>query len=1531
MNRVLFKLFFVSFVAVQWLFTAQAASVDKGSLGTISSDSVTNQNLILSTDTLVFTQAVNPSTSGFISSDGSDQWRFSPNDGASIVNVASHFIRFDGAPALLGIPAETGTLTVGAGNVIEDVWTDRIYARPVVFVTLEDPALNAGVAIVPTAPITSGNQFLFDVRLADGMTADLEGAKLHYMVAEEGWHRLADGRMLLISSAELRDTGFSGQTIKLGASFTDAVTVAQLQRPMLFDNGTLFRQLPDMEVYQGATVTSGSGDFDSIGLRMMQTQSVEQANSNTVYGGRVGFMVLGTLTALDKQLHFVKDTSTNIRGGSYLTVPTTNFTNYPHSAATSPLLNKAACAEDDDVQNYCIYMSMPADMFSRGKFNTPRFPYVDADFQPLKMQRTLYSEYDNWDYTNIIENDIASPTIDADNQPITGTLALLHPNYVADRGWDDYFFGFDTWHWFATYHYNSCIFDSMNTACVDYALGDSILDQDTLHWSASTTHDNSGYISGGPGAVWGSKPELSMAQRLFSVRDHTRRNYAFINEYVTVPEWAANQAADYLNYDLPNTKAAEFDLRQGFDDSIAQLGETFSAWQLHAMTLSAYATEYYCGTCGVTDFGEYESSSSWVATIPYPHTLEVLDYRKFWQPIADREYVVPMVDKVTRSFRVGDYLFANVPWGINATDFRWVRSASKDVTTATTIATNTLGYQATASDADQFITFCMTYYGSERCGDWFEAGDVPYATNVHITPEFSEPVAGSGLLGQHTYVAPDDDAYSLESASQYRWQTLENSYWTDISGATENTIDTYIAAGTQVRFCVTPRSVKGLMGPEACSPAIVMQGDFDGDGYSDDWDSDDDNDGVLDWFDAFPFDNTESVDTDGDGIGNNEDLDDDNDGISDEDENAGLTDPLKYDTDGDGTNDLDDPQPTSYGNFPDFDNDGLDDTVDEDRDNDGVIDFYYQVEGKSGLQTLIEEGDVVLNWMRFDDDPYSACVANAITVTSNADSGPGTLRQALADLCASDPGGDLNTITFSGAMTIALESPLLITKGVKIDGNREVVIDGQNAITLFEVMMADKLSSSQFPHFVGLTLRNGYSELSDNELVLDGINQGSAIQMNSASYVTLDFTRIEHMTAPAINGENHKLYANNSLLSNISGNVAALVTTDGQLNLLSSTLYNSEGGALTVAGDGSAQLYNSLLLKGPTGSTACQVSNWSQQYHSWVEGSECGIVSNGYVALADPDNGDYRPIPGSANIEAGPGDMEIAVGALDLLGNDRLMGEYNPDNPEELGGPIYPRVDIGAIEYDFYGDFDGDGTNDINDDFPDNALETTDTDGDGYGDNSDAFINDETEWLDTDGDLIGNNADTDDDSDGYSDSVEQSEGSDPLDNGSVPTDFDGDLIPNSTDVDDDNDGVNDDVDAFPFDTSEWLDTDGDLIGNNADTDDDNDGYSDTVETNEGTDSLDANSVPADFDGDLIPDSTDIDDDNDGVNDVNDAFPFDASQSTAPDSGDSGTDGSDSGDQSEPSQDEEPAKIGSFGLFGLLLLWPLLVNRRRMAA
>ena len=66
--------------------------------------------------------------------------------------------------------------------------------------------------------------------------------------------------------------------------------------------------------------------------------------------------------------------------------------------------------------------------------------------------------------------------------------------------------------------------------------------------------------------------------------------------------------------------------------------------------------------------------------------------------------------------------------------------------------------------------------------------------------------------------------------------------------------------------------------------------DFDDDGLPDSTDPDDDNDGMNDEDDAFPYDASETTDTDGDGIGNNADADDDGDGVADEVDNCPYND-----------------------------------------------------------------------------------------------------------------------------------------------------------------------------------------------------------------------------------------------------------------------------------------------------------------------------------------------------------------------------------------------------------------------------------------------------------------------------------------------------------------------------------------------------------------------------------------------------------------------------------------------------------------
>jgi len=163
-----------------------------------------------------------------------------------------------------------------------------------------------------------------------------------------------------------------------------------------------------------------------------------------------------------------------------------------------------------------------------------------------------------------------------------------------------------------------------------------------------------------------------------------------------------------------------------------------------------------------------------------------------------------------------------------------------------------------------------------------------------------------------------------------RTGVIENSFWaTDTTGQSENAAG---GVGLTLAEMQCPVSDNNT----TCA-AVTLYADWlsyvdtDGNPY---WDfgetnqlpglsiagvvhRDSDGDSALDANDAFPLDNTESVDTDNDGIGNNADTDDDNDGVEDALDLFPL-DPLES---------------------TDFDGDGIGDTADTDDDNDGVLDI----------------------------------------------------------------------------------------------------------------------------------------------------------------------------------------------------------------------------------------------------------------------------------------------------------------------------------------------------------------------------------------------------------------------------------------------------------------------------------------------------------------------------------------------------------------------------------------------------------------
>ena len=217
--------------------------------------------------------------------------------------------------------------------------------------------------------------------------------------------------------------------------------------------------------------------------------------------------------------------------------------------------------------------------------------------------------------------------------------------------------------------------------------------------------------------------------------------------------------------------------------------------------------------------------------------------------------------------------------------------------------------------------------------DPLDDGDLPVDMDSDGTPDASDPdIDGDGADNA-------DDAFPLDPSEQLD---------TDLDGIGNNTDNDDDGDGY-------PDDVEANAGTNPLDPADLPE-DLDGDGIPDDVDTDDDDDGVLDVFDAFPLDATETTDTDLDGTGDNADTDDDNDGWSDLDEAAASSDPYDStsqpadldsdgipdatdgDVDGDGTDNADDAFPFDATETTDTDLDGTGDGADTDDDGDGYPD-----------------------------------------------------------------------------------------------------------------------------------------------------------------------------------------------------------------------------------------------------------------------------------------------------------------------------------------------------------------------------------------------------------------------------------------------------------------------------------------------------------------------------------------------------------------------------------------------------------------
>jgi len=210
--------------------------------------------------------------------------------------------------------------------------------------------------------------------------------------------------------------------------------------------------------------------------------------------------------------------------------------------------------------------------------------------------------------------------------------------------------------------------------------------------------------------------------------------------------------------------------------------------------------------------------------------------------------------------------------------------------------------------------------------------------------------------------------------------------------------------------------------------------------------------------------------------------------------------------------------------------------------------------------------------------------ADIITVTNTNDSGPGSLRQALADV------NDGDTIEFAVTGMIGLTSgELVVNKNITISGPgaENLAVNGNAKSTVFHIAPGESVTIS------GLTITNGHA-----------VDSGAGVYNDHAVLILNDCTISDNSATGNLGGGIHNdgkdvghatLHINNSLVSNNSGGIYndALQAGTATLVITYSTLsnngpgeaINNDGWSCTFCGNGttSVGITNSSITGNPGG------------------------------------------------------------------------------------------------------------------------------------------------------------------------------------------------------------------------------------------------------------------------------------------------------------------------------------------------------------
>lgn len=228
---------------------------------------------------------------------------------------------------------------------------------------------------------------------------------------------------------------------------------------------------------------------------------------------------------------------------------------------------------------------------------------------------------------------------------------------------------------------------------------------------------------------------------------------------------------------------------------------------------------------------------------------------------------------------------------------------------------------------------------------------------------------------------------------------------------------------------------------------------------------------------------------------------------------------------------------------------------------------------------------------------FGQCTFNSITVINADDSGTGSLRQAIADIC---PGGTITFDTSLSGQTIALASTLSIGKDITIDGSSlssNIKLDGASSLPILVGIGNENL----------ITIKN--IDFSNAQY---GINHSfGALQVINSSFSGND---------TGIQSETQLTITNTSFSENATGivNFGVLQVEDSSFSNNGRGIYNEEVFDLSLPGD--ATIVRSSFtqnyqggIKNQNGTltvTNSSFTNNTSEYGGGIENNGTSSVSN---------------------------------------------------------------------------------------------------------------------------------------------------------------------------------------------------------------------------------------------------------------------------------------------------------------------------------